>query len=271
MAGRTVERLAVGDAGDGLHDVRREVPPSRPRQHDAWRALHGRQVDVQHGASRRQAVHDRLHQQGRLGGEPERDLQAAVVEPEAAVAGLLRDRDGGHVEDGGLERRADRARVGEVVADVQAVIDARDDEVDRRHQPREEPDAHAVDRRPRACEQRVAVGAAGSDDADGPVERDGARDAAAIAVGGDHRHAQPEFEQPVAERRQPFGARRRRRWSGAGVPCGRDSFPRRGAARKWSATGEVDQTESPCSPSSLRPCWSYATPATPVTQPSREA
>ena len=50
------------------------------------------------------------------------------AEVHLAGGGLLGDRDRRQAEDDALERGGDRPRVGDVVAEVGAVVDARDDE-----------------------------------------------------------------------------------------------------------------------------------------------
>ena len=69
--------------------------------------------------------------------DPRRRTRAAVAEVEARrragspspARGLLGDRDRRQPEHDALERGRDRARVGDVVAEVGAVVDAGDDQV----------------------------------------------------------------------------------------------------------------------------------------------
>jgi hypothetical protein len=179
---------------------------------------------------------DGLDEAGGLRRQPERDRQPAVVEPEAAVVGLLRHGDRGQVEDRGLERRPDGAGVGDVVADVQAVVDPRHDEVDRGHEAGQGADPHAVDGRSRAGEHGVALAAAGGDHADGAVERDRAGHAAAVAIRGDHGDLQPELEQLPTEGDQPLG----------GDPVVvRQEHVRHGGAREFPAPGRAPQVVRP--------------------------
>ena len=70
----------------------------------------------------------------------EREVRMLVV--------LLRDRERGAVVDDRLHRRADRARVGDVVAEVRAVVDARGDEVEAVPEVAEEGEADGVGREP---------------------------------------------------------------------------------------------------------------------------
>src|SRR5947208_10771112 len=61
---------------------------------------------------------------------------------------LLRDRERGAAVDDRLHRRADRSRIGDVVAQVGAIVDARGDEVEAVPEVAEESEAHGVRRRP---------------------------------------------------------------------------------------------------------------------------
>ena len=89
----------------------------------------GGHVDVEQRALGQRHVVDLLHEpRGERGGGVEVE---AVAEAEVHLArvGLLGDRDPGEAEDDALQRRGDGARVGDVVAEVGAVVDAGDDQV----------------------------------------------------------------------------------------------------------------------------------------------
>ena len=112
-----------------------------------------------------------------------------LAEPEVHLARvrLLRDGDRPAAEHDALERRRDRARVGDVVAEVGAVVDAGDDQVglEALDQP-ERGEAHAVDRRAVGRVADRAVAEVDLLDPQRPARRDRARRRRAVAVGRDH-------------------------------------------------------------------------------------
>src|SRR4051794_23283197 len=83
---------------------------------------------------------------GERGGLGEVEL---VAEAEVHLAGLrlLRDGNAGHAQNHTLERGRHGARVGDVVAQVRAVVDAGDDQLGRPSHEAERGQSHAVDRR----------------------------------------------------------------------------------------------------------------------------
>ena len=129
------------------HELVAVDPLAEPRDLDAA-DLAAREVDVQQRAARQRHVLDLLdHPRRERGGGLELEL---LAEPEVHLARrrLLRDGDAGQAEHDALQRGRDRTRVGDVVAEVGAVVDARDDQLGREalDQP-ERREAHAVDRR----------------------------------------------------------------------------------------------------------------------------
>ena len=114
---------------------------------DALR-MAGRDVDVQQRAlGQRHLVELVDDPRDEVGGDAEVEL-VAEAEVHLAARRLLGDGDARQAEDDALERRGDRPRVGDVVAEVGAVVDARDDDVglEALDQP-ELGQAHAVHRR----------------------------------------------------------------------------------------------------------------------------
>ena len=119
--------------------------------------LAGRHVDVEQRALGQRHVVDLLHQpRGERRGGVEVE---AVAEPEVHLAALdcCETAIAGDAEDDALQRGGDGARVGDVVAEVGAVVDAGDDQVggEAVDQP-QRGEAHAVDGR---AVGRVADGA----------------------------------------------------------------------------------------------------------------
>ena len=91
--------------------------------------LAGRDVDVEQRRRRQRHVLDALHQpRDEIGGDLEAEAAVEAV-VERSRAGLLGDGDRRQPEHDALQRRGDGARVGDVVAEVRAVVDPRDDEV----------------------------------------------------------------------------------------------------------------------------------------------
>ena len=93
------------------------------------RRLARRAVDVDQRVVGDRVLRDAAHQ---LGGERGRDLEvelAAEAEVHLPRARLLRDRDRRDAEHDPLERGGHGPRVGDVVAEVGAVVDPRDDQV----------------------------------------------------------------------------------------------------------------------------------------------
>ena len=132
----------------------------------------------------------------------------------SSAARLLRDGDPGHAEHDRLERGRDRARVGDVVTDVRAVVDAGDDQlrlpvVDQA----EVRQPHAVDRCPVGCEAGRPITEVDLLHPQRPAGRDHASHRRAVPIGRDHpqidaRHHQQSTPQTSAARRP----RSRRRW-----------------------------------------------------------
>ena len=131
------------------------------------------------------------HDRGRVAGE--REVGVLVV--------LLRDRERRAVVDHRLHRRADRPRVGDVVAEVRAVVDARGDEVEAVLEVAEEGEADRVGRRAVDGIRRRAVGQDPLAHAQRPHQRLLVADRALVGVGRDDRHVAHRLER-LLEREQ---------------------------------------------------------------------
>ncbi len=136
--------------------------------------------------------------------EVEAPVEAVV---QRARAGLLGDGDGGQPEHDTLQRRGDGPRVGDVVAEVGAVVDAGHDDVGREALRNPEArQAHAVHG---GAVGRVPHGAVGEGhlfDPQRPAGGDRAGHRRAVAVGGDHREAHVgQHDERSPHREQPFG------------------------------------------------------------------
>ena len=127
--------------------------------------------------------------------------------PISRGARLLRDRDRRNPEHDALQSGGDRARVGDVVAEVGAVVDPGDDQVGPLADQAEVAEAHAVDRR--------AVGRVGDPavvephllDRQRRARRDAARRRAAVRVGDDHVRLDPlQLAQRAAQGVKALGA-----------------------------------------------------------------
>ena len=95
-----------------------------PHHRDALRGRR-RRVHVQDRPGRQAARADQLDQPGQEVGRGREVVARLAAEVHAGLLALLRDRDGGDAQHEALERRGDGARVGDVVAEVDAVVDAR--------------------------------------------------------------------------------------------------------------------------------------------------
>ncbi len=132
-----------------------------------------------------------------------------VAEPEVHLAPqrLLRDGDAGDPEHDALERGGDRPRVGDVIAEVGAVVDPGDDQVGLEivdQAERGEP--HAVDGSAVACVADRAVLERHLLNPQRATERDRARRRRAVAVGRDHRELDVvEPDQRPPQRLQALG------------------------------------------------------------------
>ena len=123
-----------------------------------------------------------LGREGRHGAE----VEAAADVAHAAAGGLLGDRNRGDAEDDSLEGGGDRARVGDVVAEVGAVVDPGDDQVGPVADQAQLGEADAVDRRAVGRVALVAVAELDLLDAQRRAGGDAARGSAAVRVRGDH-------------------------------------------------------------------------------------
>ena len=114
---------------------------------------------------------------------------------------LLRDRERRAAVDDRLHRRADRARVRDVVAEVRAVVDARRDEVEAVPEVAEEREADRVGGRAVDRVGERAVGQGPLADAQRPHQRLLVADRALVGVGGDDRDVAHRLER-LLEREQ---------------------------------------------------------------------
>jgi hypothetical protein len=179
-------------------------PFAEPRHLDAIR-LAGRAVDVD-----QRRLGDLLGEQAadELGGEGGgvAELEAAADVAHAAAGGLLGEGDGGDAEDDSLEGGGDRARVGDVVAEVGSVVDPGDDQVRAAADQAQLGEAHAVDRRAVRGVADVAVAELDLLDGQRRAGRDAARGGAAVRVRGDHVELDPlDLAQGAAGRLQAGG------------------------------------------------------------------
>ena len=153
----------------------------------------------------------------RLGGQAARpaaaakargdaEVEAAADVAHAAARGLLGDRHRRDAEDDPLEGRGDGARVGDVVAEVGAVVDPGDDQVGPAAEQPQLGEADAVDRRAVGGKAAVAVAELDLLDGERRAGRDAARGRAAVRVGGDHVDLDPvDLAQRAARRLQAGG------------------------------------------------------------------
>ena len=116
--------------------------------------------------------------------QPEVEAAADVAHP--AAGGLLGDGQRRDPEDDPLEGRRDRSRVGDVVAEVGAVVDPGDDQVGAAAEQAELGEADAVDRRAVGREAAVAVAELDLLDRQRRAGRDAPRGRAAVGIGSDH-------------------------------------------------------------------------------------
>ena len=177
------------------------------RQISTASASRGRCVDVQQRAGRERHALELLHD----ACSEERALLEAelLAEAEVHLAGgrLLREGDGGQPEQDPLQRRRDRARVGDVVAQVRAVVGARDDHL--RLEALHEPGGREPDAVDRCAVGRVAVGAVPELDAldpQRPARRDRTPGRRPVAVRrDDHELDVRDLQQLAPQRLQPLG------------------------------------------------------------------
>jgi hypothetical protein len=179
---------------------------AEPRHLHAVRLAAG-DVDVQQRAARERHLLDLGHQPRDERGrqlEVERAPEAEVQLPRAR---LLRYGDARQAEQQRLERRRDGAGVGDVVAEVEPVVDAGDDELRLEVLDQAEMrEAHAVDRRAVGREAVRAVLELDALDPQRPPRRDRARGRRAVAVR--RHHAQLDaghLEQRAAQRLETLG------------------------------------------------------------------
>ena len=197
QAGR--RRAADPEVGDAarvapLDQLVRVHPPAEAGDLDAFALLEGRgrDVDVDELAAR-QALGQDVAGHDRRGVAGEREVGMLVV--------LLRDRECRAVVDDRFHRRADGARVRDVVAEVRAVVDARGDEVEAMLEVAEEGQADRVGRR---AVDRVRGRAVGEDPlahAQRPHQRLLVADRALVGLGCDDRHVAHRLER-LLERQQ---------------------------------------------------------------------
>ncbi len=147
--------------------------------------LAGRVVDVDQGRLRHPFAGQARHELRREGG-PRIEVEAPADVAHAPAGGLLGERHGGNAEDDPLQRRRDRPRVGDVVAEVGAVVDPGDDQVGAIADQAQLGEADAVDRGAVGRVATVAVAELDLLDAEGRAGRDAARGGAAVRVGSDH-------------------------------------------------------------------------------------
>ncbi|MEZ4436924.1 MAG: hypothetical protein R3F65_31390 [bacterium] len=167
VVGAAARVLALGD------DVPVVAPAAaRPAEAGERRAVGVGHVDVEHGARRPLAPeHERRDADRKFG-------RRAIVEGRAAVEA---DRERPEPEERGLHRASDGARVGDVVGEVGAAVDAADDEVGRARQQVVHGEVDAVGRAAVDCPAQRAAGQR----AERAAEADHARDARLFAVGRD--------------------------------------------------------------------------------------
>ncbi len=122
-------------------------------------------------------------------GDAEVELAADVAH--AAAGGLLGDRHRRDAEHDPLEGSGDGARIGDVVAEVGAVVDPRDDQVGTAPDQPELGEADAVDRRPVRRVAAIAVAELDLLHGQRRAGRDAARRGAAVGVRGDHLDLDP--------------------------------------------------------------------------------
>ena len=139
------------------------------------------------------------------------EVEAAAGEKAHLAGGrLLRDRDRRDAQDDALQRRRHGSRIGDVVAQVRAVVDPGDDQVGAFADQAEVAEADAVDRR--------AVGRVGDPpvvephllDRERRASRDAARGGAAVGVRDDH--VRLDAVSSARARRGREGPRRGRQW-----------------------------------------------------------
>ena len=111
---------------------------------------------------------------------------AAEAEVHLPLGRLLRNGDRRQPQHDALERRRDRARVGDVVAEVGPVVDARDDQLGLEADQAERRKAHAVDRRAVGGEAAAAVVERELLHPQRAARGDAARARRAVRVGCDH-------------------------------------------------------------------------------------
>ena len=142
---------------------------------------------------------------GREGGG-DAEVEAAADVAHAAAGGLLGEGDRGDAEDDPLERRGDGARVGDVVAEVGAVVDPGDDQVGAAADQAQLGEADAVDRGAVGGVADGAVAELDLLDAQRRAGGDAAGGGAAVGVGGDHVDLDPvELAQRPPRRLQAGG------------------------------------------------------------------
>jgi hypothetical protein len=149
------------------------------------------------------------HARGEGGRAPEVLARPARTGAEVhlAVVGLLRDGDRRDTEDDPLERGRDGAGVGDVVAQVRAVVDAGHDQLGLEVDQAEGREAHAVDRRAVGGEAAGSVAELDLLDPERVVRRDAARGGRAVRVGRNHGQLDPgHLEEGAPQRVQADGA-----------------------------------------------------------------
>jgi hypothetical protein len=130
---------------------------------------------------------DHVGDEGRGEGRGVREVElAAVAEAHLALLRLLRERQGRQAEDQSLERRGDGSRVGDVVAEIGAVVDARDDQLRPAAEQAQVGEPHAVHRGALGRVSDRPVVEVHLIDPDRRARRDRPCRGAAIGVRGDH-------------------------------------------------------------------------------------
>src|SRR5207342_2434176 len=147
--------------------------------------LAGGAVDVDQGRLRHPLTGQPRHQLRREGGG-DLEVEAAADVAHTAGRGLLGEDDGGDAEHDPLQRRRHRARVGDVVAEVGAVVDAGDDQVRAAADQAQLGEADAVDRGAVGGVAAVAVAELDLLDAERRAGGDAAGGGAAVGVRRDH-------------------------------------------------------------------------------------
>ena len=174
--------------------------------------LAGGAVDVDQRCLRHRLGEQRADQLRREGGG-DGEVEAAADVAHAAARGLLGDGDRGDAEDDPLQGRGDGPRVGDVVAEVGAVVDPGDDQVGAVADQAELGEADAVDRGAVGRVAAVAVVELDLLDAERRAGRDAAGGGAAVGVGGDHVELDAvDLAQRPPQRPAGRGRRCRRRW-----------------------------------------------------------